>query len=147
MLDAHSDLKTYCRDQFISTSIALQGLNYLHLVRKYSDNENRVQKRKELSSEATEDEAEDEEQEVDEDRSDEEDAKIQKVDTNEEKEEAANENEQEAAQIGQCAICHIIINDANLGGSVADSEQEPRCSEGYLLCQRCVRNFSIRSGR
>lgn len=108
-----------------------------------------MQKRKELSREATEDEAEDEEREIDEDRSDEEDTKVQKVDTrqisiNEEKEEA-NENQQETAEIGQCAICHIIINDANLGGSIADSEQE-RCSEGYLLCQHCVRNFSIRSG-
>lgn len=103
-----------------------------------------MQKRKELSREATEDEAEDEEREIDEDRSDEEDTKVQKVDTNEEKEEA-NENQQETAEIGQCAICHIIINDANLGGSVADSEQE-HCSEGYLLCQHCVRNFSIRSG-
>ncbi|XP_071560703.1 uncharacterized protein [Temnothorax nylanderi] len=121
-----------------------KGLNYLHLVRKYSDNESRVQKRKEISSEATEDEAEDEERRVDEDRSEEEDTKVQKVDTNQEKEEA-NENEQEAGQIGQCAICHIIIDDANLGGSVTDSEQDPRWSEGYLLCQRCVRNFSIQT--
>ncbi|XP_011684497.1 PREDICTED: uncharacterized protein LOC105447901 isoform X2 [Wasmannia auropunctata] len=100
-----------------------------------------MQKRKEFSSEATEDEAEDEEQEVDENRSEEEDAKVQKVGANQEKEEA-NENEQEAAQIGHCAICQVIINDANLGGSIADSEQD---SDGYLLCQRCIRNFSIRS--
>ncbi|XP_011880381.1 PREDICTED: uncharacterized protein LOC105568915 [Vollenhovia emeryi] len=115
-----------------------KGLNYLHLVRKYSDNENRVQKRKEISCEATEDEAEDEEQGIDEDRSEEEDTKVQKVDTNQENEVEANVNEQETAQIGQCAICHINIDDANLGGRVADSE-------GYLLCQRCVRNFSFRA--
>lgn len=104
-----------------------------------------MQKRKEISGEVSEEEAEDEEQGVDEDQSEEEDTKVQKVGTNQEKE--TNENEQEAAHIGQCAICHIIINDANLGGSVADSEQDPRCSEGYLLCQRCVRNFSIRPGQ
>lgn len=103
-----------------------------------------MQKRKEVSGETTEDEAEDEEQEVDENRSEKEDTKVHKADINQEKEET---NEQETAQIGQCAICHIIIDDANLGGSVADSEQDPRCVEGYLLCQRCVRNFSIRSGR
>lgn len=102
-----------------------------------------MQKRKEISSEATEDETEDEEQRIDEDRNEEKDIK---VDTNQEKEEEANENEQEAAQIGQCAICHIIIDDTNLGGSVADSKQDP-CSENYLLCQHCIRNFSIRSGR
>ncbi|KYQ48883.1 hypothetical protein ALC60_11937 [Trachymyrmex zeteki] len=101
-----------------------------------------MQKRKEFSSEATEDETEEEEREIDEDRSEEEDAKIQKVDTNQEE---ANENEQETAQIEQCAICHVIINDANLGGTVANSEQNPHCSEGYLLCRRCVQNFSIRS--
>lgn len=103
-----------------------------------------MQKRKEFSSEATEDETEEEEREIDEDRSEEEDAKIQKVDTNQEE---ANENEQETAQIEQCAICHVIINDANLGGTVANSEQNPHCSEGYLLCRRCVQNFSIRSGQ
>ncbi|XP_018312873.1 uncharacterized protein [Mycetomoellerius zeteki] len=119
-----------------------KGLNYHHLVQKHSDNENRMQKRKEFSSEATEDETEEEEREIDEDRSEEEDAKIQKVDTNQEE---ANENEQETAQIEQCAICHVIINDANLGGTVANSEQNPHCSEGYLLCRRCVQNFSIRS--
>ncbi|XP_011055052.1 PREDICTED: uncharacterized protein LOC105146463 [Acromyrmex echinatior] len=100
-----------------------------------------MQKRKEFSSEVTEDEAEEEEREIDENRSEEEDAKIQKVDTNQE----VNKNEQKTAQIEQCAICHVIINDANLGGTVANSEQDPHCSEGYLLCQRCVRNFSIRS--
>lgn len=106
-----------------------------------------MEKRKEFSNEDTGDEAENEERDVDEDRSEEaEDTKVEKVDTNQGKEEA-NENEQETAQIGQCAICHVIINDTNLGGSVADSEQNPRCSEGYLLCERCVRNFSIRSGR
>ncbi|KYN28659.1 hypothetical protein ALC57_01912, partial [Trachymyrmex cornetzi] len=116
------------------------GLNYL--VRKYSDNENRMQKRKEFSNKATEDETEEEEErEIDENRSEEEDGKIQKVDTNQDE---VNENEQKTAQIEQCAICHIIINDANLGGTVANSEQDPHCSEGYSLCQRCVRNFSIR---
>lgn len=105
-----------------------------------------MQKRKEFSSEATEDEAEDEEREADENRSEEEEARVQKVDTNEAKEKAS-ENEQETAQIERCAICHIIINDANLGGSFADSEQDPCYSEGYLLCQRCVQNFSIQPGR
>ncbi|KYN00461.1 hypothetical protein ALC62_08765 [Cyphomyrmex costatus] len=97
-----------------------------------------MQKRKEFSSEATEGEAEEEEQEIDE----EEDVKVQKVDTNQEE---VNENKQETAQIEQCAICHVIINDANLGGTVANSEQNQHCSEGYLLCHHCVRNFSIRS--
>ncbi|XP_018344053.1 PREDICTED: uncharacterized protein LOC108749681 isoform X2 [Trachymyrmex septentrionalis] len=102
-----------------------------------------MQKRKEFSCEATEDEAEEEEeQEIDEDRSEEEDGKFQKVDTNQEE---VNENEQKTAQIEQCAICHVIINDANLGETVANSEQDPHCSESYLLCQRCIRNFSIRS--
>lgn len=104
-----------------------------------------MQKRKEISSEATEDEAEDEEQGVNEDQSEEEDMKVPKVNTNQEKEEA-NENEQKTAQIEQCAICHIIIDDANLGGSIADSGQDPRWSKGYLLCQCCVRNFSIQTG-
>lgn len=103
-----------------------------------------MQKRKEISSEATEDETEDEEQGISEDRNEEEDIKVQEVDTNQEKEEA-DENAQEAPQIGQCAICHIIIDDTNLGGSVTDSK-DPR-SEDYLLCQHCIRNFSIRSGR
>lgn len=104
-----------------------------------------MQKRKEISSEATGDEAEDEEQGVDEDRSEEEDTQVQKVDTNQEKEET-NEIERETAHIGQCAICHVIIDDANLGGSVADSKQDPCWSKSYLLCQCCVRNFSIRTG-
>ncbi|KAL6259035.1 hypothetical protein P5V15_008957 [Pogonomyrmex californicus] len=112
-----------------------KGLNYLHLVRKYLDNENRIQKRKELSNEATEDEAEEEEH--DEARSEDEDAKIQRK--------KENENEQETTQNGQCAVCHIIINETNLGGSVVESKQDPHYSEDYLLCQRCVRNFSIRS--
>jgi len=104
-----------------------------------------VQKRKEISSEATEEETEDEEQGISEDRNEEEDIKVQKVDTNQEKEEA-DENAQEAPQIGQCAICHVIIDDTNLGGSVTDSKQDSH-SENYLLCQHCVQNFSIRSGR
>lgn len=104
-----------------------------------------MQKRKEISSEATEDEAEDEEiRRIDEGRSEEEHTKVQKININHEKGEA-NENEQETGKIGQCAICHISINDANLGGSVADSE-DPRWSKSYLLCQCCVRNFTIRTG-
>nr|XP_012218084.1 PREDICTED: uncharacterized protein LOC105669608 [Linepithema humile] len=121
---------------------ALQGLNYFHLERKYSDNDNRVQKRKEFPSETTEDEAEDEKQEIDENQK-EEDVEIQKVNTKIEGEEEENKDEQEDTQIGECAICRTIINETNLGGSVGDSEQN---SEGYLLCLHCVQKFSIRSG-
>ncbi|XP_072755187.1 uncharacterized protein [Anoplolepis gracilipes] len=99
-----------------------------------------MQKRKELSSEITEDEAEDVEREINEEKED--SADVQRINANSEKKE---ENEEEDdAQIGECAICHIIINDINFSGSVADSEQNPY--ESYLLCQHCVRKFSIRSG-
>ncbi|CAL1689711.1 unnamed protein product [Lasius platythorax] len=97
-----------------------------------------MQKRKELSSEITEDEAEDVEQVIDEDE--EGGADAQRINTNERK---AEKNEQEDAQIGECAICHIIINDINFSESVVDSKQNPR--ESYLLCQRCVRKFSVQS--
>ncbi|KAL0110603.1 hypothetical protein PUN28_013887 [Cardiocondyla obscurior] len=100
-----------------------------------------MQKGKEMFSETTEDEAEDG-QRIDKDQR--EDIQVQKADVNQE-EEKTNEKEQETAQIGQCAICHIIIDDENLGGSIADSEQDPRWSESYLLCQRCIRNCSIQS--
>jgi hypothetical protein len=119
---------------------ALQGLNYFHLERKYSDNDNRVQKRKEFLSETTEDE--DEEQEINENQKEEEDIEIQKVNTKTEGEEE-NEDEQEDTQIGECAICRVIINEINLG-SVGDSEQN---SESYLLCLHCVQKFSIRSSQ
>lgn len=71
------------------------------------------------------------------------------MDVNGEKEEKSeNENEREEdGQIGECAICRVTIDDANLGGSIVNSEQELRRSEGYLLCQCCVRKFSIRSGQ
>lgn len=61
-------------------------------------------------------------------------------------EERENENEEEDGQIGECAICRVIIDDTNFGGSIVDSEEELRHSEGYLLCQRCIRKFSVRSG-
>lgn len=99
-----------------------------------------MQKRKELSSEITEDEAEDVEQVIDEDE--EGGADAQRINTNERK---AEKNEQEDAQIGECAICHIIINDINFSESVVDSKQNPR--ESYLLCQHCVRKFSVQSGQ
>lgn len=121
-----------------------QVLNYAHLDRKYSDNDNRVQKRKEFSDEITEDEAE--EDEVDEIRR-EKGAAMQKVNAKRNEDEGGHEHEQRDAQIGKCAICHVIVDDTNFGRSVADSEQDPRCSESYLLCQRCVRKLTVRSGR
>lgn len=126
-------------------SFALQGINYFHLERKYSDNDNRVQKRKEFPAETTEDEAEDEEQEVDENQmEEEEDAEMEKLNAKMGGKEDENEDEQEDTQIGECAVCHAIINEMNLGGSVGDYEQN---SEGYLLCLHCVQKFSIRSGQ
>lgn len=122
--------------------MCVQGLNYFHLERKYSDNDNRVQKRKEFPSETTEDEIEDEEQEISENRK--EDVEIQLVNTKIEGEEEEEEDEQENARIGECAICRTIINETNLGDNVGDSEQN---SEGYLLCLHCVQKFSIRSGQ
>lgn len=114
-----------------------------------------MQERKEFSSEPVGDETEDEEREIDENQSEEEDAKVQEINRNrqekdeeQECEERENEDEprhQENEQIGECAICHITINDANLGGSIA--EQNPHSAEGYLLCQCCVRKFAIRSGQ
>jgi len=119
-----------------------QGLNYVHLDRKYSESDSRVQKRKELSDEITEDE-EEEDEETDEIRS-EKDAAMQKVNARRDKDESEREDEQESVQIAKCAVCHVIIDDVNLR---TDAEQDPRSSEGYLLCQRCVRKLSVRSGR
>jgi len=118
----------------------LQGLNYFHLERKYSDNENRMQKRKEFLSEATEDEVEDEGREINENQKKEEDIEIQKMNTKAEEEE--NEDEREDTQIGECAICRAIINETNLADSAGDSEQN---SESYLLCLHCAQKFCIRS--
>jgi len=120
-----------------------QGLNYVHLDRKYSDSDSRVQKRKELSDEITEDE-EEEEEETDEICS-EKDAAMQKLNAKRDKDESEHEDEQENVQIAKCAVCHVIIDDVNL--SRTDSEQDPRSPDGYLLCQRCVRKLSVRSGR
>lgn len=113
-----------------------------------------MQERKELSTEVIEDETEDEEREIDEDQSEEEDTEVRTINRNrkekDKEQERENEDElrnQENEQIGECAICHIIIDNANLGGSIADSEQNPHSTEGYLLCQCCVRKFSIRSGQ
>lgn len=99
-----------------------------------------MQKRKELSTEITEDEVEDKKREINEDEED--DADTQRINTNNERK--GGKNEQNDAQIGECAICHIIINDINFSGSFADAEQNP--CESYLLCQHCVRKFSVRSG-
>lgn len=107
-------------------------MNYSHPGWKYSDN--RMQKRKELSSKVTEDEVENAKREMNEDEKDGADALSEKKE----------KNEQNDAQIGECAICHIIINDINFSGSFADSEQNP--CKSYLLCQHCVRKFSIQSG-
>lgn len=115
-----------------------QGLDYPHLARKYSDIDNRVQERKRISTEV--DETEDEEREIDEDPSEEEDAKDRR-----EKEQEEREKDQANGQIRECAICHTVVDEANLGGSIANSE--PPNTEGHLLCQCCVRKFSIRSGR
>lgn len=119
----------------------MQELNYSHLEWKYSENNNRMQKRKELSNEITEDETDDVEQEVNEDE--EGGTDIQKIHTNDEKKE--KKTEREDAPIGECAICHIIINDINFSESIADSKQNP--CESYLLCQRCVRKFSVQGIR
>ncbi|GAB1861805.1 DUF4729 domain-containing protein [Camponotus japonicus] len=108
-------------------------LNYSYPGWKYPDNDNGMQKRKELS-EITENEVEDVEREINEDEENDADAQSEKK---------GGKNEQNDAQIGECAICHIIINDINFSGSFADSEQNP--CESYLLCQHCVRKFSVRS--
>ncbi|XP_019889809.2 uncharacterized protein LOC105287098 [Ooceraea biroi] len=102
-----------------------------------------MQKREELSDEITEDEAE--EEEADEIGS-EENAAMQEINAKQEKDQCEHGDEQEDVQIGKCAVCHVIIDDTNLGRNVADSEQNSRCAEGYLLCQRCVRKISARSG-
>lgn len=114
-----------------------------------------MQERKILPSGSIEDETEDEEREIDEDQSEEEYAEARQIDGNRKEKDGEagrreNEDEQgnqQNGQIGECAICRVIVNDANLGGSIADSKQNPRSAEGYLLCQRCVRKFSIRSGQ
>lgn len=109
-------------------------MNYSYPGWKYSDNDNGMQKRKEHSK-MTENEVEDVEREINEDEENDADAQNEKK---------GGENEQNDAQIGECAICHIIINDINFSGGFADSEQNP--CESYLLCQHCVRKFSVRSG-
>lgn len=99
-----------------------------------------MQKRKELSDDITEDEAE--EEEIDEIRSKEDTTTREKINARDK-----GESEREDGQIGKCAVCHVIIDDTNFCRSVTDSEHDPRCSDGYLLCQRCVRKISARSGR
>lgn len=104
-----------------------------------------VQKRKETY--ATEDEDDEGEREIDEDRTAEgEDAEIQRTDyvLDGEKNE---EREIEREEIAECAICRVCIDGTNFGRSVVDSEQNSRCPEEYLLCQRCVRKISIQSGQ
>ncbi|KAL6439928.1 hypothetical protein ACFW04_004144 [Cataglyphis niger] len=114
-------------------------MNYSHPGWKCSDNDNGMSKRNELSSEITEDEA-DVDQEINEDE--ESRADVQRTNINNEEKEG--KTEQDDTQIGECAICHVIINDINFSESVDDSGQNPY--ESYLLCQRCVRKFSIQSG-
>ncbi|XP_050452040.1 uncharacterized protein LOC126851768 isoform X2 [Cataglyphis hispanica] len=114
-------------------------MNYSHSGWKCSDNDNGMSKRNELSSEITEDEA-DVDQEINEDE--ESRADVQRTNINNEEKEG--KTEQDDTQIGECAICHVIINDINFSESVDDSGQNPY--ESYLLCQRCVRKFSIQSG-
>lgn len=114
-------------------------MNYSHPGWKCSDNDNGMSKRNELSSEITEDEADvDRENEDEESRAD-----VQRTNINNEEKEG--KTEQDDTQIGECAICHVIINDINFNESVDDSGQNPY--ESYLLCQRCVRKFSIQSGQ
>lgn len=101
-----------------------------------------VQKRKETC--ATEDEDDEGEREIDEDRTAEgEDAEVHRTDVLDGEKNEENERE----EIAECAICRVCIDGTNFGRSVVDSEQNSRCPEEYLLCQRCVRKISIQSGQ
>lgn len=116
----------------------MQGLNCLD--RQFSDSvHNMVQKRKEICA-AEDDE---DEREIDENRTEKEDAEMtRRTDANKESE------EREDAQIAECAICHVHVDETNFGRSVVvDSEQNSRCPERYLVCQRCVRKISVQSGQ
>lgn len=47
------------------------------------------------------------------------------------------------ARLGICSVCHISIrHDSNL----ANFEKALLCSDGHLLCHRCVQRFAIQSG-
>ncbi|XP_012282769.1 uncharacterized protein LOC105700979 [Orussus abietinus] len=46
---------------------------------------------------------------------------------------------------GLCAICHLTVSGTSPGGVSAGFEQTLSCSQGHLLCHRCIQRFAIRS--
>ena len=63
----------------------------------------------------------------------------------EEEEEDDKSSEQHFVDTGLiCAACHLTVSTTNLRDN---NEQALACSQGHLLCHRCVQRFAIKSGK
>ncbi|XP_033219454.1 uncharacterized protein LOC117174440 isoform X2 [Belonocnema kinseyi] len=78
------------------------------------------------------------------------DNRMQRMGTTEDEEEEEEEDDKSSEQHFLnsrliCAACHLTISSTNLGDNNDHYEQALACSQGHLLCHRCVQRFAIQS--
>ena len=79
-------------------------------------------------------------------------SRVQRMGTTEDEDEEEEEEDDRSSELYMksrliCAACHLTVSSTNLVENDVHYEQALACSQGHLLCHRCVQRFAIRSGK